>query len=79
MNTQIPNCHADSELQQVGSVACVAIMVASSQPAPNDILPVSVANICELTYMCDTELGPDIHANNSGYGRIADTIAAILP
>jgi hypothetical protein len=55
------------------------IMVASSQPSPNDTLPLSVANICELTYMCDTELGPDIHANNSGYGRIADTIAAILP
>jgi hypothetical protein len=55
-------------------------MVASSQPPPNDTLPVSVANICEMTYMCDTDpVGPDIHANNSGYGRIADTIAAILP
>lgn len=49
-------------------------------PAPNETLPVSVANICELTYMCDTDpVGPDIHANDAGYALIADTIAAILP
>ena len=49
-------------------------------PPPNDSLPVSVANICEMTYMCDIDpVGPDIHANNSGYGLMADTIAAILP
>jgi len=55
-------------------------MVASSQPPPNEILPVSVNNICELTYSCDPPpVGPDIHANFAGYSLIADTFAAVLP
>lgn len=56
------------------------IMVPSSLPAPNDQLPVSVANICDLTYNCDpAPVGPDIHANFAGYSLIADTLAAELP
>ncbi len=55
-------------------------MVQSSQPPPNDVLPLSVATICELTYMCDpAPVGPDIHANSTGYSRIADAFAAVLP
>ena len=55
-------------------------MVASSQPPPNEILPVNVNNICELTYMCDpAPVGPDIHANSVGYSLVADTFAAVLP
>ncbi len=54
------------------------VMVPSSLPAPNDQLPVSVANICDLTYNCDPA-GPDIHANFAGYSLIADTLAAELP
>ena len=55
-------------------------MVSSSLPSPNDVLPVNVANICLLTYMCDPPpVGPDIHANAAGYGLIADTFAAVLP
>ena len=46
---------------------------------PTSMLPVSVANICDLTYMCDTAVGPDIHANFAGYGRIADAFVAVLP
>jgi lysophospholipase L1-like esterase len=61
-----------------------AIMVPSSQPSPNDVLPLSVANICDFTYMCDpAPVGPDIHANNAGYSliavTIADAFAAALP
>ena len=49
-------------------------------PAPNELLPVSVANICEFTYMCDADpVGPDIHAKDAGYALIAATIAALLP
>ena len=55
-------------------------IVQSSQPPPNDLLPVSVANICDLTYMCDpAPVGPDIHANSVGYTRIADAFSAVLP
>ncbi len=55
-------------------------MVSSSLPPPNDVLPVNVANICLLTYMCDPPpVGPDIHADAAGYGLIADTFAAVLP
>lgn len=49
-------------------------------PAPNEHLPVNVANICEFTYMCDPDpVGPDIHANNAGYALIASTIEGTLP
>jgi hypothetical protein len=49
-------------------------------PAPNEGLPVNVANICEFTYMCAADpVGPDIHANNAGYALIADTFASLLP
>lgn len=55
-------------------------MVATSLPAPNDMLPISVANICTFTYMCDPPpRGPDIHATVAGYSLIAETLAAILP
>ncbi|MFQ5549377.1 MAG: SGNH/GDSL hydrolase family protein [Woeseia sp.] len=55
-------------------------MVSSSLPPPNDVLPVNVANICSMTYMCDLPpVGPDVHANAAGYGLIADTFAAVLP
>ena len=57
-----------------------ATLVPTLLPPPNDILPVSVANICEWTYMCDLDpVGPDIHANSAGYSQIADTFAAVLP
>ncbi len=47
---------------------------------PNGELPVSVANICDWTYMCDADpRGPDIHANMTGYGVIAAAFDAVLP
>lgn len=55
-------------------------MTASSLPPPNDMLPVSVANICAFTYMCDAPpVGPDIHANVAGYSLIANTLADLAP
>ena len=55
-------------------------MVASTLPAPNDMLPVAVANICQYTYMCDASpVGPDIHATDAGYALIASTMEAVIP
>lgn len=55
-------------------------MVPTSLPPPNDMLPLSVANICAFTYMCDAPpVGPDIHANTAGYSLIANTLADVLP
>ena len=42
-------------------------------------VPLSVTNICAFTYMCDTDVGPDIHANTAGYALIATTLEAELP
>ena len=57
-----------------------ATMVTSPLPAPNDMLPVAVANICQYTYMCDASpVGPDIHATDAGYALIASTMEAVLP
>jgi lysophospholipase L1-like esterase len=54
-------------------------LVPSAMPPPNDMLPLSVSNICDFTYMCDAApVGPDIHANDAGYSLIADTIEAAL-
>ena len=55
------------------------IIVPTLLPAPNNQLPLSVANICEFTYQCDFNRGPDIHANTAGYSLIADTFAALVP
>ncbi len=56
------------------------MMVPSPLPTSDDQLPLSVANICELTYMCDPPpFGPDIHAKSVGYSRIADAFVAVLP
>ena len=55
-------------------------IVPSSLPPPNDQLPLSVANICTFTYMCEPDpVGPDIHANTAGYALIAETMQALLP
>ena len=41
--------------------------------------PVAVAEICRLTWMCaPAPRGPDIHANKTGYGLIADTFRKAL-
>lgn len=54
-------------------------LVPSSQD-PGVLLPTNVNNICDMTYQCDPPpVGPDIHANRSGYSLIADTLEAILP
>jgi lysophospholipase L1-like esterase len=39
-------------------------------------VPVAVANICQLTWMCaPAPVGPNIHANQMGYGVIAHSFA----
>jgi lysophospholipase L1-like esterase len=53
-------------------------MVATSLPAPNDMLPLSVSNICDYTYMCDPDRGPDLHPTDIGYEVMADAIEAAL-
>ena len=42
--------------------------------------PVDVANICNWTWMCaPAPIGPNIHANNTGYAVIARTFETLLP
>jgi lysophospholipase L1-like esterase len=56
-----------------------ATLVPWPLPAPNDMVPLNVANICNFTFMCDADpVGPDIHANDAGYSLIADTIELTL-
>lgn len=50
-------------------------------PTPNGpiLVPLNVAVICQLTYMCvPPPVGPNIHANRIGYGVIAATFAVTL-
>jgi hypothetical protein len=42
-------------------------------------VPVAVAEVCRLTWMCaPAPVGPNIHANRSGYAVIASAFAAAL-
>lgn len=42
-------------------------------------VPVAVASLCRLTWMCaPVPRGPNIHANQAGYGVIAQTFAGVL-
>lgn len=45
----------------------------AGQPHP---VPVAVAEVCRLTWMCaPAPVGPNIHANKTGYGLIAQAFA----
>jgi len=49
-------------------------------PPPHVSVPLNVALICRLTWMCAAApIGPNVHANPDGYAVIAATIADILP
>lgn len=51
-------------------------------PTPDSpfMIPQNVALICLWTYMCVPDpIGPNIHANPTGYGVIAATIERVLP
>jgi hypothetical protein len=41
-------------------------------------LPVNVVVVCQWTWMCDPDRGPNVHANQAGYFVIALTLAATL-
>jgi lysophospholipase L1-like esterase len=42
-------------------------------------VPVNVANICNWTWMCaPAPVGPNIHANNTGYKVIAKTFEPLI-
>lgn len=41
-------------------------------------LPANAQRICDLTWMCDTEVGPDIHTNEKGGQEIAEVFAEAL-
>jgi lysophospholipase L1-like esterase len=62
-------------------VADVAAAYGSSQFGASAVpgLPQNVLNICVYTWMCTAPpVGPNIHANQLGYGVIAATIAATI-
>jgi lysophospholipase L1-like esterase len=41
-------------------------------------LPVNVVLVCQWTWMCDPDRGPNVHANRAGYFVIALALAATL-
>lgn len=49
------------------------------EPAEDDAdLPTNVKNICDYTWMCNTEDGPDIHTNQAGALYIAETFERLV-
>lgn len=51
-------------------------MTATTSLAPYGTIPIPVAKICQLTYMCQYQ---DIHPRTNGYALIANLIVATLP
>ena len=65
--------HVDTAFKTYETAATTPL---AGQPEP---VPVAVAEICRLTWMCaPPPAGPDIHANQAGYGVIAQAFAAAL-
>ena len=51
----------------------------TSKPNPGQGMPTDVANICNLTWMCAVSpIGPNIHANATGYGVIAGAFEKVI-
>ena len=49
-------------------------------PPPFGSAPLNVATICQLTYMCvAAPIGPNIHANPTGYAVIATAFDDVIP
>jgi lysophospholipase L1-like esterase len=49
-------------------------------PFAGTTVPVNVANICTLTWMCaPSPIGPNIHANDTGYSVLAKAFEAKIP
>lgn len=55
-------------------------MVPFPAPPPFDVVPVNVALLCQLTFMCpaNPEAMPNIHANTEGYALIAQLFFEIF-
>jgi lysophospholipase L1-like esterase len=65
--------HVDKAFRTYDTSATTTL---AGQPQP---VPVAVAEICRLTWMCaPAPFGPNIHANRSGYAVIAGAFAAAL-
>jgi lysophospholipase L1-like esterase len=63
--------HVDTAFRTYDTTATTTL---AGQPQP---VPVAVAEVCRLTWMCaPAPFGPNIHANKSGYGVIAQAFAA---
>jgi lysophospholipase L1-like esterase len=61
-------------------VADVEAAFATTDTTLVDGVPVDVARLCALTWMCaPSPHGPDIHPNNDGYAAIAQAFAPALP
>ncbi len=64
----------------VGSAFHSDDFVTMVELAPGFFVPLNVALICQWTYMCvSPPVGPNIHANPTGYGVIAGAFEDVLP
>ncbi len=55
-----------------------AVFESTDDEVPEDSrtgMPANLQNICDYTWMCDTERGPDIHTNKAGAQEIAAVFA----
>ncbi|GAA1437799.1 hypothetical protein GCM10009602_04370 [Nocardiopsis tropica] len=55
-----------------------SVFQATNREVPEDSetgMPANLQNVCDLTWMCDAERGPDIHPNEEGAREIASVFA----
>ncbi|ASU82463.1 lipase [Nocardiopsis gilva YIM 90087] len=78
MNDVLRSSYAEADID----VADVAEAFDSGNfdvPADSDTgMPSNVRNICDYTWMCNTERGPDIHTNQAGAKRIAEVFNQVV-
>jgi lysophospholipase L1-like esterase len=59
-------------------VADVETAFSTTDWTPVSGIPLNVLRICQWTWMCNPTYGPDLHANTTGYGEIAQAFLDAL-
>ncbi|MEV2274280.1 GDSL-type esterase/lipase family protein [Nocardiopsis sp. NPDC049922] len=78
MNASLRDSYADAGIE-VADVEGVFASTDFSVPADSATgMPANVQRICDLTWMCDLDRGPDIHTNRAGAQEIAAAFGELV-
>ncbi|WP_304451882.1 GDSL-type esterase/lipase family protein [Nocardiopsis sp. YSL2] len=78
MNESLRSSYAAQDIE-VADVEATFDSTNFDVPADSDTgMPANVQSVCDLTWMCNTDRGPDIHTNRAGAQEIAATFEDLV-